>query len=107
MSEKKEEDSYNISKNYIEGLNLLLADKTEKALEVFINLLELDDDTLDTHFALGNLFRQNGEIEKAIKIHKNLLSREGLTFNQNSLVLQELAKIITPLVCTMNLKKFI
>ena len=92
VREKKEEDSYNISKNYIQGLNLLLADKTEKALEVFINLLELDDDTLDTHLTLGNLFRQNGEIEKAIKIHKSLLSREGLTFNQNSLILQELAK---------------
>lgn len=88
----KQEQSHQISRQYVRGLNLLLSEQSDKAVDHFIELLQVDDETIDTHLALGNLFRSRGEVDRAIRIHQNLISREGLTVDQKNLALQQLAK---------------
>jgi lipopolysaccharide biosynthesis regulator YciM len=67
------------SKDYLTGLNFLLNEQPDKALELFIKLLEVDSDTIETHFALGSLFRRRGEVDRAIRIHQNLIARPDLS----------------------------
>lgn len=76
---KKKKD---ISREYIQGLNYLLNEEPDKALDVFIKLVEVDSDTVETHLALGSLFRRQGEVDKAIRIHQNLIARPTLTLEQ-------------------------
>ncbi|TDE23571.1 lipopolysaccharide assembly protein LapB [Vibrio owensii] len=88
----KQKQSHQISRQYVTGLNLLLSDQSDKAVDHFIELLQVDNETIDTHLALGNLFRSRGEVDRAIRIHQNLISRSGLTLDQKNLALQQLAK---------------
>lgn len=88
----KQEQSHQISRQYVTGLNLLLSDQSDKAVDHFIELLQVDEETIDTHLALGNLFRSRGEVDRAIRIHQNLISRQNLTFDQKNIALQQLAK---------------
>lgn len=74
----------------IEGLNYLLNNQQDKALELFIRLVQVNDDTIETHIALGNIYRRTGETEKAIQLHQNLLARPNLSVYQRSLSLFEL-----------------
>lgn len=67
-----------ITADYIRGLNLVLNRRTDEALELFVQMAKVDDETLETHFALGHLFRRRGEMERAIRIHENLLARPTL-----------------------------
>ena len=80
----------NIRKGYCKGLNYFLNEKPEKAIEIFENLLANDAVTIDTHLALGNLFRRRGEVERAIKIHEELISGTALTTDQKHTVHFEL-----------------
>ncbi|MCK5263390.1 MAG: lipopolysaccharide assembly protein LapB [Gammaproteobacteria bacterium] len=75
---------------YFTGLNYLLNDEHSKALDIFVKLVETDWDLVDTHFALGKIFRKNGEIDKAIKIHQGLIARPSLPEQYRSKVLLEL-----------------
>jgi lipopolysaccharide biosynthesis regulator YciM len=77
---------------YFLGLNLLLNEQPDKAIEVFIQLLEVDSETVETHLALGNLFRRRGEVDRAIRIHQNLIARPSLSKQQRSLALLELGQ---------------
>lgn len=79
------------SKNYFTGLNFLLSDQPDKAVDQFISLMDVDSETIETHLALGRLFRQRGEVDRAIRIHQNLLARPSLTTEQHDLSLYELA----------------
>lgn len=88
----KQKQSHQISRQYVTGLNLLLSDQSDKAVDHFIELLQVDNETIDTHLALGNLFRSRGEVDRAIRIHQNLISRSGLTIDQKNIALQQLAK---------------
>ncbi|MDH4051401.1 MAG: lipopolysaccharide assembly protein LapB, partial [Rubrivivax sp.] len=63
---------------YFEGLNLLLNEQQDKAIDAFIEAVQLDPDTTELHFALGNLFRRRGEFERAVRVHQHLLSRGDL-----------------------------
>ena len=71
-------ESGTLPRGYFKGLNLLLNDQPDKAIDAFIEIVKFDPETGDLHFALGNLFRRRGEIERAIRIHQNLLSRPDL-----------------------------
>ncbi len=77
---------------YFKGLNYLLNEQPDKAIDVFIKLLEVDSDTVETHMALGNLFRRRGEVERAIRIHQNLIARPTLNREQRAQALLELAQ---------------
>jgi len=81
-----------ISADYIRGLNLVLSRKTDEALELFVQMAKVDDDTLETHFALGHLFRRRGEMERAIRVHENLLARPNLNEGQRHQALFSLAE---------------
>ncbi|MBT8421896.1 MAG: tetratricopeptide repeat protein [Gammaproteobacteria bacterium] len=67
-----------LNADYIKGLNYLLEEKPDQALEVFTRMVEVDDETLETHFAMGSLFRRRGEIDRAIKVHQNIIARENI-----------------------------
>ena len=81
-----------IPSDYFKGLNLLLNEQPDKAIEVFIKVLEVDTETVETHLMLGNLFRRRGEIERATRIHQNLIARPKLDRYQRSQALFELAQ---------------
>ena len=65
-------------KAYFQGLNLLLNEQHDKAIDAFIEAVQRDPDTTDLHFALGNLFRRRGEFERAVRVHQHLLQRADL-----------------------------
>ena len=66
-------------KAVFKGLNLLLNEQPDKAIDAFIEAVQNDPDTTELHFALGNLFRRRGEFERAIRVHEHLLQRADLT----------------------------
>jgi lipopolysaccharide biosynthesis regulator YciM len=75
---------------YFKGLNHLLNEEPDKAINVFVDLLEVDAETIEIHLALGTLFRQRGEVEKSIRLHQNLIARPQLTRKTHLDVLNEL-----------------
>lgn len=77
---------------YFKGLNHLLNEQPDKAIDVFIRMLEVTADTFETHLALGALFRRRGEVNRAIRIHQNLVSRESLSTEQRAEALYELGQ---------------
>lgn len=66
-------------KAYFRGLNFLLNEQQDQAIDAFIEAVQNDPDTSELHFALGNLFRRRGEYERAVRVHEHLLSRGDLT----------------------------
>ncbi|MCW4153367.1 lipopolysaccharide assembly protein LapB [Halomonas sp. 18H] len=81
-----------LAREYFVGLNYLLNDQQDRAIETFIGALEVNSDTIETHLALGNLFRQRGEADRAVKVHQNLLARPAMTQDQSERVQLELAR---------------
>ena len=79
-------------KAYYKGLNLLLNEQHDKAIDAFIEAVQQDPDTSDLHFALGNLFRRRGEVDRAIRVHQNLIARTTLTDEQRTLAVMELGE---------------
>ena len=79
------------SERYARGLNYLLADDSDNAIKIFTDLIEVNKDTIEIHIALGNLFRSKGEVDRAIKVHQNLLARPNLTRRQRHMAIAELA----------------
>lgn len=77
---------------YIRGLNYLLNEQPDKAIDVFIQLLDVNSDTVETHLALGSLFRRRGEVDRAIRIHQNLIARPTLNAEQRMHALNELGQ---------------
>src|SRR5215218_5898131 len=71
-------DQKDSPKVYYKGLNLLLNEQHDKAIDAFIEAVQQDPDTSDLHFALGNLFRRRGEYERAVRVHEHLLNRADL-----------------------------
>lgn len=81
-----------LSRDYFVGLNHLLNEQPDRAIETFVAALEVNSDTIETHIALGNLFRSRGEADRAVKIHQNLLARPTLNAAQSNLVQLELSR---------------
>ncbi|MDH3218948.1 MAG: lipopolysaccharide assembly protein LapB [Gammaproteobacteria bacterium] len=79
------------SVRYAKGLNYLLANDSDNAIRIFTDLIEVNKDTIEIHIALGNLFRSKGEVDRAIKVHQNLLARPNLTRKQRHMAIAELA----------------
>lgn len=88
QSHKRQQST--LSSEYFKGLNYLLNDEQGKALDIFVKLVESNWDTIDTHFALGKIYRRNGEMDKAIKIHQGLIARPSLPERYRSKILLEL-----------------
>lgn len=77
-------ESRSLPRGYFKGLNHLLNDQPDKAIDSFIEIVKLDPESADMHFALGNLFRRRGETERAIRVHQNLLARPDLPAEQKA-----------------------
>lgn len=81
-----------VPKDYLLGLNFLLNEQPDKAVDIFIKMLEVDSDTVETHLALGSLFRRRGEVDRAIRIHQNLIARPHLVKQQRMQALMALGQ---------------
>jgi len=81
-----------LNKDYFTGLSYLLNDQQDRAIETFMRVLEINPETVDTHIAMGNLFRSKGETEKAIRLHQNLFARPSLSKALTQQVQLELAR---------------
>jgi lipopolysaccharide biosynthesis regulator YciM len=71
-------ESRALPRSYFRGLNFLLNEQPDKAIEAFIEVVKVDPETIELHFALGSLFRRRGEYDRAIRMHHNLLERADL-----------------------------
>ncbi len=89
---KPERRNNSLSREYVVGLNYLLNEQPDKAVDVFIKLLEVDSETVETHLALGSLFRRRGEVDRAIRIHQNLIARPQLSPMQRKEALRALGQ---------------
>jgi len=78
--------------SYFRGLNFLLNEQPDKAIESFIEVVKVDPQTVDLHFALGSLFRRQGEVDRAIRMHQNLLDRPDLPADRRTMATYELAQ---------------
>ncbi|HTH75389.1 MAG TPA: lipopolysaccharide assembly protein LapB [Trinickia sp.] len=85
-------ESANLPRSYFRGLNFLLNEQPDQAIDAFIEVVKLDPETIELHFALGNLFRRRGETDRAIRIHQNLLSRADLPASERDHALFELGQ---------------
>jgi len=92
ISRGEQKRNRNFSHRYFKGLNYLLDEQPDKAIEVFIEMAEVTDDTIETHLALGSLFRRRGEVERAIRIHQNIISKPELDERQKTRALLELGE---------------
>lgn len=64
---------------YLKGLSFLLNEEPDKALEVFLRMADVDNETVETHFALGSIYRRRGEVDRAIRIHESIMARPALS----------------------------
>ncbi|ADJ65164.1 lipopolysaccharide assembly protein LapB [Herbaspirillum seropedicae] len=85
-------ESRTLPRGYFKGLNFLLNEQPDKAIDAFIEIVKLDPETVELHFALGNLFRRRGETERAIRVHQNLLARPDLPAEHHGHALYELGQ---------------
>jgi lipopolysaccharide biosynthesis regulator YciM len=85
-------DNAALPHSYFRGLNLLLNDQHDKAIDAFIEVVKLDPETIELHHALGNLFRRRGEFDRAVRIHTHLLNRADLPARERSRALAELGQ---------------
>ncbi len=85
-------ESRALPNSYFRGLNFLLNEQPDKAIEAFLEVVKLEPETIDLHFALGGLFRRRGEFDRAIRMHENLLEREGLAEDQRLRAMTELGQ---------------
>ena len=86
------DDCFSLSHDYFKGLNYLINEQSDKALEVFIQMSELNSDTAELHFTLASLFLKRGEVDRAIRIHQNLIARPMLSRHDRNRALYELAQ---------------
>ena len=86
------EESRAVPRSYFKGLNYLLSEQPDKAIEAFLEVAKMDPDTLELHFALGALFRRRGELDRAIRIHQNVADRADLSQEHRMKALFELGE---------------
>ncbi len=75
---REEQEAGGLNPDYVRGISHLVNNDTDQAIEVFIGLMDADEGTIDLHLALGNLYRRRGEVERALRIHQNLVERKSL-----------------------------
>lgn len=85
-------ESRRLPSSYFRGLNFLLNEQPDKAIEAFIEVVKVEKETVELHFALGSLFRRRGELERAIRMHQNILDREDIAAEQRLMAIFELGQ---------------
>lgn len=77
---------------YFRGLNFLLAEQPDRAIDAFVDVVKLDPETIELHFLLANLFRRRGETDRAIRVHQSLIDRPGLDAARRARAMYELGR---------------
>ncbi len=85
-------ESRALPRSYLTGLNFLLNEQPDKAIDAFLEAVKIDPQTVELHFALGSLFRRRGELDRAIRMHQTLVDRDDLSAEQRSNALSELGQ---------------
>jgi lipopolysaccharide biosynthesis regulator YciM len=86
------DESSVLPRSYFQGLNFLLNEQQDKAIDAFIEVVKVDPQTVELHFALGSLFRRRGEVDRALRMHLNLVERADLDKDKRQQALFELAQ---------------
>lgn len=92
VDQKRHQARKDLPSAYFKGLNFLLNEQADKAIEIFIKVLEVNSETVETHLALGSLFRRRGEVDRAIRVHQNIIARPALDRDQRARALLELGQ---------------
>ena len=79
------------SRIFLNATQYLISGNKDQAIKEFLSAVDINRETIETYFALGGLFRSNGEIEKAISIHRSLIARENINESTRLRALKELA----------------
>ena len=90
--QSKQEEANRLSRDYVAGVNFLLSNQQDKAVDLFLDMLKEDTSTVEAHLTLGNLFRSRGEVDRAIRIHQSLMESASLTYDQRLLAVQQLGR---------------
>ncbi|MCP9266904.1 lipopolysaccharide assembly protein LapB [Xenorhabdus sp. XENO-1] len=90
--QNKQQSADRLSRGYVDGVNFLLSNQQDKAVDLFLDMLKEDSSAFEAHLTLGNLFRSRGEVERAIRIHQSLMESASLTFEQRLLAIQQLGR---------------
>jgi len=85
-------ESSALPRSYFQGLNFLLNEQQDEAIEAFIEVVKVDPQTIELHFALGSLFRRRGEVDRALRMHLNLVERGDLDEEKKQQAMFELAQ---------------
>lgn len=88
----KQQEASRLSRDYVTGVNFLLSNQQDKAVDLFLDMLKEDSGAVEAHLTLGNLFRSRGEVDKAIRIHQSLMESASLTYDQRLLAIQQLGR---------------
>jgi len=88
----KQQEASRLSRDYVTGVNFLLSNQQDKAVDLFLEMLKEDTGTVEAHLTLGNLFRQRGEVDRAIRIHQTLMESASLNYDQRLLAVQQLGR---------------
>ncbi|ROP62334.1 lipopolysaccharide biosynthesis regulator YciM [Enterobacter sp. BIGb0383] len=90
--QSKQEEANRLSRDYVAGVNFLLSNQQDKAVDLFLDMLKEDTSTVEAHLTLGNLFRSRGEVDRAIRLHQSLMESASLTYDQRLLAIQQLGR---------------
>ena len=90
--QSKQDEANRLSRDYVAGVNLLLSNQQDKAVDLFLEMLKEDTGTVEAHLTLGNLFRSRGEVDRAIRIHQTLMESASLSYDQRLLAVQQLGR---------------
>lgn len=88
----KQDEANRLSRDYVAGVNFLLSNQQDKAVDLFLDMLKEDTGTVEAHLTLGNLFRSRGEVDRAIRIHQTLMESASLSYDQRLLAVQQLGR---------------
>ncbi|MBT0726369.1 lipopolysaccharide assembly protein LapB [Rosenbergiella australiborealis] len=88
----KQQEANRLSREYVTGVNFLLSNQQDKAVDLFLDMLKEDSTDIEAHLTLGNLFRSRGEVDRAIRIHQSLMESTSLDYDQRLLAIQQLGR---------------
>lgn len=88
----QQQEASRLSREYVTGVNFLLSNQQDKAVDLFLDMLKEDSNAFEAHLTLGNLFRSRGEVDRAIRLHQTLTESASLTYEQRLLAMQQLGR---------------
>jgi lipopolysaccharide assembly protein B len=90
--QNKQQEANRLTREYVTGVNFLLSNQQDKAVDLFVDMLKEDSGTIEAHLTLGNLFRSRGEVDRAIRIHQSLLESASLDYEQRLMAIHQLGR---------------